>query len=238
MVTFLTSSPTGDLDGKFRVEGIDYRNGFCEVLRSYWRENSRCLLISASPDDIERNEEFASFWRHALEVSGLSCVCVDLLDCRRFDITKEDIHSYDLLVLGGGHVPTQNAFLKRIGLREKLQGFDGIIIGISAGSMNAADLVYAQPEEEGESLDPHYQRFLKGLGLTDINILPHYQMLKDSWLDGRRLFQDITFPDSYGKTFLAIPDGSYLVIRDGYTSIHGEAWKIYPDKMERIHIFQ
>ncbi|MDO4977218.1 MAG: Type 1 glutamine amidotransferase-like domain-containing protein [Eubacteriales bacterium] len=235
MVTFLTSSPTGDLDGKFRVDGIDYRNGFCEVLRTYWKENSRCLIVSASPDEIERNEEFAHFWFHALDVSGLSCTGVDLLDARTMDISREEIQAYDVIVLGGGHVPTQNAFLHKMSLREKMEGFDGIVIGISAGSMNAADVVYAQPEEEGESLDPDYQRFLPGLGLTDINILPHYQMLKDSWLDGQRLFEDITFPDSLGKKFLAIPDGSYVVIRDGYVSIHGEAWKITPEKMERIH---
>ena len=29
-------------------------------------------------------------------------------------------------------------------------------------------------------------------------------------MDGLRLFEDITFPDSMGKTFYALPDGSYI----------------------------
>ena len=68
--------------------------------------------------------------------------------------------AYDVIFLGGGHVPTQNAFFHRIGLREKIRNFDGIVIGISAGSMNSADVVYAQPELPGEAADESYQRFL------------------------------------------------------------------------------
>ena len=56
--------------------------------------------------------------------------------------------NYDVILLGGGHVPTQNKFFKEIRLREKIKDFDGIIIAISAGSMNSADIVYCQPEKK------------------------------------------------------------------------------------------
>ena len=92
--------------------------------------------------------------------------------------------------------------------------------------MNAADIVYAQPEEPGESVDPAYQRFLPGLGLTETQILPHYQMVKDRMLDGRRLFEDITYPDSCGRSFLVLCDGSYLLREDGQESVFGEAYRI------------
>ena len=234
MITFLTSSPTGDLDGKYRVDGIDNRNGFLDTLRRYWREDSRCLIASACPEDRENNEGFAAFWAQACQASGLSCACVDILDAGWMDITKEQIDSYDLILLGGGHVPTQNTFFRQIGLRDKLQGYDGIVLGISAGSMNCAELVYAQPEEEGEAIDPDYQRFLPGLGLSGINVLPHYQMLKEDRLDGLRLFEDISCGDSEGKDFIAIPDGSYIMIEGDSVRICGEAWRIWPDCIERI----
>lgn len=41
-------------------------------------------------------------------------------------------------------------------------------------------------------------------------ILPHYQDIKDDILDGKRLFEDITYPDSYDKEFYALTDGSNL----------------------------
>ncbi len=59
-----------------------------------------------------------------------------------------------------------------------------VVLGISAGTMNSADIVYAQPELEGESIDSAYQRFLRGLDLTKCMIIPHYQDIKDQILDG------------------------------------------------------
>ena len=112
--------------------------------------------------------------------------------------------------------------------------YGGVVVGISAGSMNAADMVYAQPEEAGEAIDPAYQRFLPGLGLTKVNLLPHYDRVKDDVLDGLRLFEDITCPDSRSRTFYAIPDGSYLFIRDGWTELRGEAYRIRDGRISQI----
>ena len=147
---------------------------------------------------------------------------------------KEKLHSYDVIWLGGGHVPTQNKFFGDISLREKMEGFRGIIIGISAGAMNAADVVYAQPEHEGEAIDPDFHRFITGLNLTKTNILPHYQMVKDWYLDGKRLFEDITYGDSYGRTFLALEDGSYLMVRNGEERVWGNAYEISEGQIKKI----
>lgn len=221
---FLTSSPTGPLDGSRPVEGLDEMNDFVVNLKKVWKKGSRCLMITASPDCFWENDEMTSFFAGAVEKSGLDISAFDLWDDRTDNFSKEVLDSYDVIFLGGGHVPTQNAFFQRIGLREKIQDFDGIIIGISAGSMNSADMVYAQPELAGESVDENYQRYLEGLNLTKTMILPHYQMVKDDILDGKRLYEDITYPDSMGKEFLILPDGSYLRIIDGVETIWGEAW--------------
>ena len=111
-------------------------------------------------------------------------------------------------------------------MRELLQGFEGVIMGISAGSMNCADTVYAHPEMEGESIDPNYQRFIPGLGLTDVNVMPHYQKVKHWWLDGKPLYEGIACPDSFGRTFYGLPDGSYVLCEDGKETIYGEAHKL------------
>ncbi|MDY5985415.1 MAG: Type 1 glutamine amidotransferase-like domain-containing protein [Lachnoclostridium sp.] len=223
---FLTSSPTGPLDGSRPAEGLDEMNDFVINLKKLWKKDSRCLMITAFPACFWENDEMTAFFAGAVEKSGLSISDFDLWDDRTIDFSQEILASYDVIFLGGGHVPTQNAFFRRIGLREKIQDFEGIIIGISAGSMNSADVVYAQPELEGESLDQNYQRYLQGLNLTKTMILPHYQMVKDSILDGKRLYEDITYPDSMGKEFLILPDGSYLSIVDGVETVRGEAWTL------------
>ena len=107
-------------------------------------------------------------------------------------------------------------------------------MGISAGTMNCASLVYAQPEEPGESADPAYERFISGLGLTDVMILPHYQRVKDYYLDGKRLYEDITYADSMGRKFYALVDGSYMLVQGGKTVVYGEAWLIQDGQISQV----
>lgn len=224
-IIFLTSSPTGPLDGSRKVDGLDPMNDFPKRLASYWKAGSRNLMISANPSNYPANEEMIRFFAGATARSGLTSSCFDVMDDRNYQMSKEEVQSYDVIWLGGGHVPTQNAFLQKADLRRKLQGFSGIIIGISAGSMNAAEWVYSVPEENGEAIDPAYHRWINGLGLTWRRILPHYQMVKDNILDGLRLYQDIILPDSIGTEFINLPDGSYI-LRDekGRETLYGEAW--------------
>lgn len=191
-------------------------------------------MISSDPDDTEMNELVRDVFRESLFLSGLLCVCCDLCDRRSGGLSREEIGGYDVIVLSGGHVPTENRFFREIGLREKLCGFDGIVIGISAGSMNSAEVVYAQPELEGEASDPEYSRFLSGLGLTDLMILPHYQDVRDTVLDGMRVMEDITYPDSVGRRFYALVDGSYITVSEGGTTLHGEAWLIENGGIRKI----
>ena len=149
-------------------------------------------------------------------------------------MTAKLVQEPNLLILFGGHVPTQNHFFKKICLRELLKNYEGVVIGISAGSMNSADTVYAQPEKEGEAVHPAYRRFLTGLNVTKTNLLPHYQEIKDDVLDGLRVFEDIAYVDSIGKTFYAIPDGSYLLIDMGKEELHGEAYMVRDGAMRQI----
>ena len=140
----------------------------------------------------------------------------------------------DAVILIGGHVPTQNAFFKKIGLKERLAGFNGLLLAYSAGSMNCASNVYVSPELDGEAADPDFVRWTSGLGLTEINIFPHYQAIKDDMLDGLRLMEDITYPDSYTHEILALNDGSYIVIENGTEILYGEACRIQNGRPEKI----
>jgi len=234
MLVFLTSSPTGPLDGSRKVTGLDKKNYFVENLRKYWKPGAKNLMITATPDAYEQNDEMISFFENAVKTDGFTCAPFEVWDSRTKDFSKEKLHSYDVIWLGGGHVPTQNRFFEEIGLREKIEGFAGIVIGISAGTMNAADIVYVQPEHEGEALDLDFKRFIKGLNLTKTQILPHYQMVKDWYLDGMRLYDDITYGDSYGREFLVLEDGSYLMIRNGEESVWGNAYIISDGQIQKI----
>ena len=233
---FLTSSPTGayrsDVPPDFA--GFDPSNGLADELRGRWKAGARCLLIAAFPESYAQNDQMREYFESILGQTGLACSCLDLCDGRNGREAVQALRSYDMLILGGGHVPTELAFFYSIGLPEQIRLFEGIVMGISAGSMNCSRIVYAQPEMPGEATDPSYQRFLPGLGLTQFNILPHYQAVKEDMVDGLRLMEEITFPDSRGHTFYAIPDGTYLLQDEKGAWLCGEAYRIRDGILQKV----
>ena len=53
-------------------------------------------------------------------------------------------------------------------------------------------------------------------------------------MDGLRIYADIACPDSMGKAFYAIPDGSYLFVRDGKAELRGEAYLVQDGTIRQI----
>ena len=89
-------------------------------------------------------------------------------------------------------------------------------------------------ELEGEAIDPNYQRFISGLGLTEIRILPHFQELSNLTLDGLDIIGDIALADSKVYPFYALTDGAYIYIEDDKINLYGEAY--YFDNGEMVNI--
>lgn len=231
MILFLTSSPcVPNADRAI----LNPANGFVERLWDALPPESNALFICSDPDSYELTDRFANDMADAFREADMPFGDLAVLDGRNPEDAAELIAWSDIIILAGGHVPTQNRFFQETGLANLLRDYPGIIMGISAGTMNSAAMVYAQPELEGESIDPDYARFIPGLELTFVNVLPHYQKVKDDILDGRRLFEDITYPDSVGHTFFALVDGSYIYSRDGHTELLGEAYRLEEGRMEQI----
>lgn len=229
MICFLTSRTDDPETGELFVS-----NRFTDELQQSLPQFIRALFICSDPDGWEQTDYYAGLTKGYFENAGFVFSAWRILDGRSKRQAAEYVGASDLIILAGGHVPTQNRFFLEIGLRELMSDWDGVVVGISAGSMNSADVVYAQPEREGEAKDESYRRFLTGLGLTRTMLLPHYQEVKDDVLDGMRLFEDITMPDSIGRTFYAIPDGSYLLVRDGREELRGEAYEIREGRLRQI----
>ena len=230
MTAILTSSPC--IYGAPRAI-VNPENGFADNLRRCLPDKIRCLFIASSPDDYGFTERVAAEMRACFEEAGFAITELSILDRRNQNDAQMLIWKSDFIILAGGHVPTQNAFFQEIGLDVLLQDFAGVIMGISAGTMNSAETVYVQPEEEGES-DPDFERFAPGLGLTRANVCPHYQKVKDNILDGLRLFEDITYADSMDNTFFALPDGSYILCDEDGETLFGEAYRIRNGILEKV----
>lgn len=231
MKYILTSSPSVSMDG-----AINPANGFLWNVQQLVPLRSRCVFISSHPDEPGFGDHCTVSMAQAFEEVGFIFEHFDCLDRRNADKAEELIKASDWVILGGGHVPTQNAFLHDIKFKQLIRRYKGFVMGISAGSMNMAKTVYAQPEEKGEAIDPKYKRFLKGAGITDVQILPHYYLCKDMEVDGLHVYEDIAMPDSKktNSRFYVFPDGTYLMGKDGKETIYGEFYLIENGTMRQV----
>ena len=236
MTLFLTGSPT-----RFGEPFFTQDNGFRAEVQAALaavtgpNRKPRVLLVSAAPDDRGFTDSVKKGMSDCIHASGIGTEKIVMLDRRNAAKAPELVRWADWIILCGGHVPTQNRFIHEIGLKELMKSFDGVVMGCSAGSMNCADYVYSHPELPGEARDPQYKRWLRGLGLTDINLVPHFEQVRYALVDGLRLFEDVAFPDSWGHRFYTFRDGGYVIQKKGRPAeLRGEAYEITRGAMRRI----
>lgn len=242
MVIFLTSSfikyqPMH----KYVPHPLDESNGFVDNLRKYWVPNTHFLVFASDPSDSSISEHIKRELQDAFSLSGFSIGEIRYFDYRYIEkycsqnscnpdaaakeALKDALQWADVFFFAGGHAPTENAFMKECDLKSLISApehFDGIFIGLSAGTLNAAKEVYLVPERSGESIDPDFVRFTDGLGLTLINVVPHIEYEQTVTLDGHNLINEIVSEDSLDRDIYLIPDGSYFMIRNGITEFFGE----------------
>ena len=210
---------------------LNSQNGFVDKIHEYV-EDINCLYIPSNPYRQFLTNTISSHHKRAFKKSGFTVKSWDVFSLFQKNILKKLISNANLIILAGGHVPTQNKFFHDIKLKQCIKDYKGLVIGISAGSMNSAMEVYAQPEKLGEAKSPNYDRFLEGLAITDIKVLPHYKEIKHQRIDNQRIMEDVTLPDSYGRKFYAIEDGAYIVATENI--IYGNCYVIKDGKIKKV----
>lgn len=223
-----------DIYGNKIPRVIDNENGFLETLKKYMTKRKCMVIISGNPKKL-RSGDPNYITRESFKMSGISFEEYIYVDDSNKHNIKEYISKADCINLFGGHLPTANAFINELSLKDLLKEFDGVIIGASGGAMNMADNVYCIPEVEGEHTDKTFKRILKGLALTNINIIPHYQFFeKKVFSDGVRMLQDILLPDSKKMPMIALSDRSYIIQKNDGIEIFGKAYLVENGKVTLI----
>jgi len=108
MILFLTSSPIGVYRSEepLNYKGFNPANDMVKELRRFWTDNARCILISAFPDEYELNDRMLKDFESIIKDTGLSISYLDICDSRNGKEKADTLHSYDFVILGGGHVRT------------------------------------------------------------------------------------------------------------------------------------
>jgi len=189
---------------------IDNTNGIVEQIKNNLKNNDTILFVASDPNNIEKTRLYSDLIFESMKLSGIIFNKYLVLDENNYDAILNNINDIDLIFLSGGSTYTQNNYFKNINLKEKILKYNGMIIGQSAGSLNMAKDVFNSPEEMKNS-EPIY---FEGLGLTNINIEPHF-IYDDSDFNADEKYQrKIILKESEKRIIYGQVDGSHIFIDD------------------------
>lgn len=210
------------LDDKRVPKALDDTNGIVEQLKALLPKDGTSLFVASTPSLREKVDSYSSLLFEGLKLSGLTFAKYLILDDRTKDLAKDFVREADVIFLSGGDTYIENEFFKEIHLATLLEDYSGVIIGQSAGSINMAGHVYNSPEE-GDHSEPIY---FDGLGLSNINIEPHFELDSSSFDELQMYQRRHLLEESFKRPVYGLCDGAHIIEVDGRATIYGETYLI------------
>lgn len=197
-------------------------NNFLKNMKESIKDYNKFVIIASDPDNYEQNDEYLKLDINALALSKLYFKENVILDNRNKDDIDNILNNSSLIFLSGGDTFKQNNFFHNINLKENIKKTDACIVGISAGSINSAKIVFNSPECEEDLTNP---TILEGLDLTTINVEPHFDCENLN-----KIQMDAILKESNNRVIYGLPDKSYIF----NNKIYGKCYRVYKGNIELI----
>ena len=230
MVRILTSSFNNyhEENGKKIPNKIDNSNKIVDHIKKYLNKCDTLLYIVSDPNEKEKTKLYSDILFESLRLSGISFKEYIILNNDNINKAKEYIKKADLIFLSGGDTYIENEFFNSFNLSELLKDYNGLVIGQSAGALNMTKYVFNSPENMDDS-EPIY---FKGLGLTNINIEPHFVYDNTNFTEEEKYQRDAILLESYNRKIYGECDNSHIIIdKDDNIFIYGETYLITNGKI-------
>ena len=191
----------------------DFTYEFAMEFKKNSQINKTFVFIASSFNNFLKTDKYCN---NILDLFRKINIIFDNVKIIDYRVNKEDakaiILNSDVVWLAGGDTLMQMRYFNEYNLKAVLNNFKGIIIGMSAGSINMADkVVLARDEEENVTELSVYN----GLGLVSINIEPHLDFdRKEHIVD---IKEALKLAPIYG-----LYDNSFIVVRNNKIEIFGE----------------
>lgn len=203
---------------------ISKEQGFNEIQREYLKKdiknNDTIVFIATTFDDYEKNDLYYNNLIKHFKNIDITFNKAYLIDNRvAKDLAKDYILKSNIIFLMGGDAKKQIDSVKEYDLFKILKSKEGIILGVSAGSMNQSSRVVYKNDYNNYVIEDY-----EGLGYIDINIYPHLDFNNIDYL------KEVFEVSNYTKT-VALPNDSFIRIENNNIDFVGEYYTIQNSKI-------
>ena len=203
---------------KYLFSNIDKINGFSKLQSKYLSKDLRnCNNILFVPGDYD-NEKYTIYkdkiisWFDNIGISFKENHLVSLDD---------ELNDYDVIFLMGGNPIKQIEIINKINLRNIINKAK-VVIGVSAGAINLSkEAIYYNDYSEKIEI-------YNGIGLTDINVYPHFDINNKEFLEEVKMVSKI-------KTLIALPNESFIKLDDEQIEFCGDCYKVANENIIKMN---
>ena len=203
---------------KYLFSNIDKINGFSKLQSKYLSKDLRnCNNILFVPGDYE-NEKYTIYkdkiisWFDNIGISFKENHLVSLDD---------ELNDYDVIFLMGGNPIKQIEIINKINLRNIINKAK-VVIGVSVGAINLSkEAIYYNDYSEKIEI-------YNGIGLTDINVYPHFDINNKEFLEEVKMVSKI-------KTLIALPNESFIKLDDEQIEFCGDCYKVANENIIKMN---
>ncbi len=201
-------------------DGFDLQTA--EVFRQKISKRNKFAFVASEFEKIhEKTDKYFHFFLNMFESAGIHFGEAYVIDGRmRTDEAQKRLAEADVVWLSGGDTPTQFRYFKEYGLDTVIKQHDGIIIGMSAGSINMAKTSICTL-----SCGHFKQEIYEGLACVDISVEPHF--IRDKVSD-----ELIDLSKKY--TIYGLCDDSFIVCSGETIEFYGAIYKLSLGNIERL----
>ena len=200
---------------------IDEENGrFNDFMTEYLKKNinNEYSMIFINAPGIGGEEYYLKNMMRCFERAGIELKAV--LDVEP-NTTREEVDDFInanekiFFFLMGGNPYSQMETIERLDLKQTIKGFNGLVIGFCAGTINLSKFSIITSDEDFKDPDTYL-----GIGREDICIEPHYTSADNDKRNGEIL----DFSKKYNTKIYCVPDESIIYFENGKKT---ELGKIY-----------
>lgn len=203
-----------------------FNNGFgdeiAELFQKKITQRDRFVFVASEFEkNHKKTDKYFKFFLNMFEEKGIHFKEARVVDGRMTaKQAQAAVKAADVVWLSGGDTPVEFAYLQKYGLVDIIKKHSGVVIGMSAGSINLADTAICT-----RSCGHDPQQIYLGIGCVKISVEPHF-VLSELSDELRELSEKYMI---YG-----LCDESVIVCEDENIEFYGEIYKIEKGKVEKV----
>ena len=203
-----------------------FPNGFhaqaAEVFRQKISKRNKFAFVASEFEHLhEKTDKYFHFFLNMFEAVGIHFEEAYVVDGRmNAEEAQRKVAEADVVWLSGGDTPTQFGYFQKYGLDKALREHDGVMIGMSAGTINMAKTAICTL-----SCGHYKQEIYNGLGCVDVSVEPHF--VRDNVSE-----ELLALSEEY--TIYGLCDDGLIVCSGETVEFYGEVYRISNRTVDRI----